>query len=153
MRRPQALEPAERQRHPFTYRRYTSHRALVTNLALTPEAVYRCCCDRAFQELLLREFKSSYHLAQIPTKPFWANATYLELILWAYDLVRAFQRLCLPEPVQHWNISTLRRELWWLPAERVNHSGQHVIRLPRQYPQQRLFHQIQAATAKVKPLI
>ena len=153
VRRPRALEPAERQQALFTYRRYTYHRALVTNLALTPEAVYRCYCDRAFQELLLREFKSSYHLAQIPSKYFWANATYLELILWAYDLVRAFQRLCLPESVQHWNISTLRRELWWLPAEWVNHSGHHVIRLPRQYPQQHLFRQIQAATAKVKPLI
>lgn len=153
VRRPRALEPEERQRHLFTYRRYTYHRVLVTNLALTPEAVYRCYCDRAFQELLLREFKSSYHLAQIPTRAFWANATYLELILWAYDLVRAFQRLCLPEAVQHWNLSTLRRELWWLPAEWVNHSGQHVIRLPRQYPQQALFRQIQEATATVQPLI
>lgn len=31
----------------------------------------------------------------------------------------AFQFLCLPPEVQHWNISTLRRELWWLPAEWV----------------------------------
>ena len=153
VRRPVAYEPEERQQHLFTLKRYTYHRALVTNLALTPEAIYRCYCNRAAQELLLREFKDAYHLAQIPTKRFWANATYLECILWAYDLVIAFQRLCLPLPVQHWNISTLRRELWWLPAEWVNHSGQHVIRLPRQYPQQGLFRKIQEATAKVKPLI
>lgn len=152
VRRPKALESEERQRALFTFKRYTYHRALVTNLALTPEAVYRFYCDRAFQELLLREFKDAYHLAQIPTKSFWANAAYLECILWAYDLVRAFQALCLPEAVRYWNIATLRRELWWLPAEWVNHSGRHVMRLPRQYPQQALFRKIQAAAAKVKPL-
>lgn len=54
---------------------------------------------------------------RFPTRSFWANATYMEMILWAYDLVLAFQFLCLPKEVRHWNISTLRRELRWLPAE------------------------------------
>ncbi len=153
IRRPRALESEERQRALFTLKHYTYHRAVVTNLSLTPEAVYRCYCDRAAQELLLREFKDAYHLAHIPTRSFWANAAYLEFILWAYDLVVAFQRLCLPENARHWNIATLRRELWWLPAEWVNHSGQHVIRLPQQYPQQALFRKIQEATTTVKPLL
>ena len=117
VRRPTALEPPEIQKRLFTFKRYTYHRALVTNLDLTPAAVWRFYCNRGFQELLLREFKDSYAMAKIPTGSFWANATYMETILWAYDLVLAFQLLCLPKEVQHWNISTLRRELWWLPAE------------------------------------
>lgn len=153
VRRPAALEPEEVQRHLFTFKRYTYHRALVTNLALTPEAVWRFYCDRGFQELLLREFKGSYAMANIPTHSFWANATYMEIILWAYDLVLAFQLLCLPEEVQHWNIATLRRELWWLPAEWVRRDNRNLLTLPARYPRQDLFLNIQQATAKVRPLI
>jgi hypothetical protein len=152
VRRPVAFEPAETQAHLFTLKRYTYHRALVTNLALTPEAVYRCYCDRAFQELLLRELKNAYHLAQIPTRSFWANATYLELVLWAYDLVVAFQRLCLPESVQHWNIATLRRELWWLPAEWVKRGSANILWLPARYPHHDLLLKIQRAATRLQPL-
>lgn len=89
VRRPVALEPEEIQKRLFTFKHYTYHRALVTNLELTPETVWRLYCDRAFQELLLREFKGAYAMAKIFTRSFWANATYLEMILWAYDLVLA----------------------------------------------------------------
>ena len=153
VRRPKAMEPEEMQKHLFTFKSYTYHRALaVGNLDLTPEGCYHFYRDRAFQELLIREFKDSFFMAQIPTRSFWDNAAYMETILWAYDLVLAFQFLCLPKEVQHWNISTLRRELWWLPAEWVNHSGQNFVRLPRKYPQQELFEKIQKSTSKVKPL-
>jgi len=153
VRRPAALEPEDIQRRLFTFKRYTYHRALVTNLAITPEAVYRFYCDRGFQELLLREFKDSYSLAHIPTRSFWANATYLEVILWAYDLVLAFQSLCLPPEVRHWNIATLRRELWWLPAEWVKHGRRNLLWLPAKYPNKELFIRIQSAAATVGGLI
>lgn len=154
VRRPVALESEEVQQRLFTLKRYTYHRALVAgNLDLTPEGVYRFYCDRAFQELLIREFKDSLFMAQIPTRSFWANAAYMETILWAYDLVLAFQFLCLPKEVQHWNISTLRRELWWLPAEWVHHGSRNVLGLPAKYPNQDRFERIQTAALKVKPLI
>ena len=153
VRRPAALEPEEVQRHLFTFKRYTYHRVLVTNLDLTPAAVWRFYCDRGFQELLLREFKGSYAMAKIPTRSFWANAAYMETILWAYDVVLAFQALCLPEEVHHWNISTLRRELWWLPAEWVRRDNRNLLMLPARYPRQNLFLKIQQATAKVRPLL
>ena len=153
VRRPVMMEPEEIQKRLFTFKDYTYHRALVTNLELTPEAVWRLYCDRAFQELLLREFKGSYAMAQIPTRSFWANATYMEMILWAYDLVLAFQNLCLPKEAQHWNISTLRRELWWLPAEWVKHGRRNILSLPARYPRQDLFLKIQQAASKVRPLI
>lgn len=153
IRRPQGLEPEDIQKRLFTFMRYTYHRALVSNLILTPESIYRLYCDRGFQELLLREFKNSYQMAQIPTRSFLANATYMEIILWAYDLVRAFQFLCLPQEVQHWNISTLRRELWWLPAEWVRRDGRNILHLPAKYPNQELFAKIQKSIFNVKPII
>jgi hypothetical protein len=153
VRRAAALEPESIQQRLFTFKQYTYHQALVTNLEPTPAAVWRFYCDRGFQELLLREFKGSYTMAKIPTRSFWANATYMEMVLWAYDLVLAFQELCLPEEVRHWNISTLRRELWWLPAHWVKHGSRNVLWLPAKYPRQDLFVKIQTAASKVKPII
>jgi len=153
VRRPVSVEPEEIQLRLFTFRRYTYHRVLVTNLELTPPAVWRFYCDRGFQELLIREFKDSYTMSKVPTRSFWANAAYLEAILWAYDLVLAFQKLCLPPEVQHWNISTLRRELWWLPAEWVRRGHRNLLVLPAKYPRQDLFAKTQQATTKVQPLI
>lgn len=153
VRRPITLETEEIQQRLFTFKRYTYHRALVTNLELTPPTVWRFYCDRGFQELLLREFKGSYAMAKIPTRSFSANATYMEMLLWAYDLVLAFQFLCLPKEVQHWNISTLRRELWWLPADWVRRDNRNLLMLPAKYPRQDLFLKIQQATSRVRPLI
>lgn len=153
VRRPLAVESAEVQKNLFTFKRYTYHRVLLTNLKLTPAGVWRFYCDRAAQELLLREFKDAYGMSQIPSQSFWANATYMEMILWAYDLVLTFQKLCLPPEVQHWNISTLRRELWWLPAEWVRRGNRNLLVLPAKYPRQDLFAQIQRAATRVQSLI
>lgn len=153
VRRPVALETDDAQQTLFTFKRYTYHRALVTNLELTPQSVWRFYCDRAVQELLLREFKGAYAMAKIPTRSFWANATYTEMVLWAYDLVLAFQLLCLPKEVQHWNISSLRRELWWLPAEWIRRENRNVLMLPAKYPRQDLLLNIQQAASKVRALI
>ena len=153
VRRPASMELQEIQLRLFTFKRYTYHRAIATNLELTPPAVWRFYCDRGFQELLIRELKDSYAMSKIPTRGFWANAAYLEAILWAYDLVRAFQMLCLPTEVQHWNISTLRRELWWLPAEWVRRGHRNLLVLPSKYPRQDLFAQVQRAASRVQPLI
>lgn len=154
IRRPKALEPEELQLRLFTLKNYTYHQALVVgHLPLTPPAIYRFYCDRGFQELLLREFKNAYFMACIPTRSFLANATYMEMVLWAYDLVLAFQYQCLPREFQHLNISTLRRDLWWLPAEWVNRHNRNVLRLPARYPHQALFLKIQKAITHVKPLL
>jgi hypothetical protein len=153
VRRHVSMEPKEIQFRLFTFKRYTYHRVLVTNLELTPPAVWRFYCDRGFQELLIREFKDSYAMSKIPTRGFWANAVRLEAILWAYHLVRAFQMLCLPGEVRHWNTSTLRRELWWLPAEWIRRGNRNLLVLPAKYPRQDLFAQVQRAASRVQPLI
>jgi hypothetical protein len=102
---------------------------------------------------LLREFKGGYAMAKIPTRSLWANATYMEMLLWAYDLVLTFQFLCLPKEVQHWNIATLRRELWWLSAEWIRKENRNVLMLLAKYPRQDLFFKIQNAALKVRSLI
>jgi hypothetical protein len=154
VRRPIAFEPEEVQRNLFTHKRYTYHRVMVFgNLDLKPEGVWRLYSDRANQELLIREFKDSMFMAKIPTRSFWANAAYMEMILWTYDLVLAFQNLCLPEEVRDWNISTLRRELWWLPVEWVRRGTSNILWLPTKYPHYELLTRIQKEISHIKPLI
>jgi hypothetical protein len=153
IRRPVAKEPEDLLSHFYTFKRYAYHRAFaVGRLDLSPEACYRFYTDRAAQELLIREFKDAYGMAEIPTRSFHANAAYMEIILWAYDLVRAFQFLCLPEERRHWNISTLRRELWWLPAEWIKRGNRNTLRLPALYPDQEMFFRILKAAQRAKPL-
>lgn len=83
VRRPVSMELPEVQLRLFTFKRYTYHRAIATNLARTPPAVWRFYGEPGFQELLIREFKDSYALSKIPSRSFCANAAYLETILWA----------------------------------------------------------------------
>jgi hypothetical protein len=45
VRRPVSVEPEEIQRRLWTFKKYTYHRALVTNLDLTPPAVWRFYCS------------------------------------------------------------------------------------------------------------
>jgi hypothetical protein len=59
----------------------------------------------------------------------------------------------LPEEVRNWNIATLRRELWWLPAEWVRRDNRNVLVLPAKYPRQDLFLKIQQGTEKVRPIV
>lgn len=152
IRRPVNEESEERQQQFFTFKKYVYHQALVSNLALTPEAIYRSYRQRANQELLIRELKDSYYMAKIPSRTFYANAAYIEIILWAYDLVLAFQYLCLPKEYQDWNIATLRRELWWLPAEWVKRENRNMLLLPEKYHHQKLFIKIQNTISKLKSI-
>jgi len=146
------LEVTEFPQTLFTIKDY-SYRVVVTNLTLTPQAVWRFYCKRALQELLIRELKTNYALAKIPTRSFLANQVYLEIVLWAYDLVIAFKQLCIPQKCKNWTIPTLRRNLWWLPAELVHPDHYNRLRLPKLFPYQDIFQYIQRAVTKVKPLI
>jgi hypothetical protein len=154
VRRPLAKEPEDLLSRFFTFKRYAYHRVLaVGRLDLSPEACYRFYTDRAAQELLIREFKDAYGMAEIPTRSFHANAAYMEIILWAYDLAKAFQALCLPEEFRRWNVSRLRRDLWALPAELVKRGSANILRLPARYPHAAFLEGIQAAIGKLRPLI
>lgn len=130
-----------------------SYRVLVTNLNLQPERVWIFYCHRANQELLIRELKNNFALAKIPTRSFLANQVYLEIVLWAYDLVMAFKHLCLPPAYQNWTISTLRKNLFQLSAELVRPANYNLLRLPGRFPYQNLFQYIQRTITKIKPLI
>lgn len=136
----------------FRIRDY-DYRVVVTNLDLEPEAAWRFYTDRAIQELIIREVKSSFAGAQIPTRSLLANAAHLEITLWAYDLVLAFKRLCLPERYQNWTVATLRRDLWCLPGYWVRNENRNLLKLSATFPHHDLVHQAVRHIHRVKPLI
>jgi len=125
------------------------YHAFVSNLPLTPAAIYRFYTDRANAELDLRELKAALPLGQVPTTHFTANAVHFELILLAYDLVNWFRRLCLSGPWQRARLHTLRYELLMLPARLLNVGHRNVLKLPAGYPHRKRFSQ---ALAKIRRL-
>jgi hypothetical protein len=101
------LSAEERQPSLFALGRYV-YRAWVTNLSLTPLGVWHFYDARAAIEPRIGELLEDYALRKIPTRSFPANALFLEIIRLAYNLVTAFQWLCLQEPWQHLTLSKLR---------------------------------------------
>src|SRR5216684_1440767 len=112
----------------FTLERY-AYRAWHTNLPLTPAGVWHFYDGRAGMEPRIREIREDYALRKIPTHAFAANALYLEVIRFAYNLVTAFQRTCLPEEWQNLTLSKLRHRLFWLPGELTRSQNRPTLRL------------------------
>jgi hypothetical protein len=117
----------------FTLGRYVYH-AYVTNLDLSPVALWRFYNDRARLELLIKELKYDYGLGHIPTRRFDANALYFQILRLAYNLVVGFQTLCLPPRWQRATLATIRNEFFLLPAVLARPQGRPTLRFPRHLP-------------------
>jgi hypothetical protein len=113
----------------FTLGRYAYH-AFVTNLRLRPLSVYRFYNDRAAVELIIKELKADYPLGKIPTHQFAANEAYFHLLLFAYNLVNWFKRLCLPKEYHATTLGTLRRRLLMIPGQLVQTRQGPTLRIP-----------------------
>jgi DDE family transposase len=117
----------------FTSGRYSYH-AFVTNFRIWPIAVYRFYNDRAAVELIIKELKADYPLAKIPTGQFAANEAYFHLLLFGYNLMNWWKRLCLPAAYHTMTLRTLRPRFFWLPAEVVRLSKGLTLRFPPALP-------------------
>jgi len=135
----------------FTLERY-AYRAWHTNLPLTPDGVWHFYDGRAGMEPRIREIREDYALRKIPTHAFTANALYLEVIRFAYNLVTAFQRTCLPEQWQSLTLSKVRHRLFWLPGELTRPQNRPTLRLVNSpliaMPAEKILHRVH----RLKPL-
>lgn len=95
------------------------YQVIVTDLELTPVHVWRFYNDRAEAELVIRELKEAYALGKIPSRQWAVNETYFHLVVFAYNLLNWFQRLCVPPELRRWSLRTLRHQLLLVPAELV----------------------------------
>ena len=102
----------------------------VTNLALRPLNLWRFYNDRAGIELLIKQLKSDYALGSIPTRYFFANETYFHLLVFAYNLMNWFKRLCLPPDLHAATLQTLRQQVLLMPAQLTRTDNRPRLLLP-----------------------
>lgn len=129
-----------------------AYSAIVTNMEMNPRNIWKFYNGRAQCERNIRSLKEDYYLANIPTKHFASNELFLEIILLAYDLIKWFQRLCLPNNWQSKTLQSLRHELLLIPGSFVKHGIKQILRFPKNSPQQKTFLDAKNRTEKLKDL-
>jgi hypothetical protein len=127
IRRPKPEDPTD-QLSLFPIGRYV-YQVLVTNLSLQPINLWRFYNDRAAVELIIKELKGDSPLTKIPTHHFLANEAYFQLLLFSYNLINWFKRLCLPERFHTMTLRTLRAQLLLIPAELVRVDNRPILTL------------------------
>lgn len=125
----------------FKMANYT-YQVIVTNLSLKPLNLWRFYNKRATGELIIRQLLEAYTLGKIPTKDWASNQAYFHLVLFAYNLLKWFQRLCLPSDWQRFNLQTIRNQLLVVPAQLLRPQGRPTLSLPNSYPYADTFLQI-----------
>ena len=110
-----------------------SYQVIVTNMKLTPVNTWRFYNGRAAVELIIKELKGDYPLGKIPTKYFAANEAYFHTLLFSYNLVNWFKRLCLPVEFQNMTLRTLRSRLLLIPGELIKSDNRPTLKLPANF--------------------
>ena len=131
VRRPIPEEPSE-QLSLFTMGKF-SYQVIVTNMKLTPLNPWKFYNGRASVELIIKELKGDYPLARIPTKHYAANEAYFHILLFSYNLINWFKRLCLPKDVQRVTLNTLRSRLLLIPGVLVKSDNRPTLKLPANF--------------------
>ncbi len=131
IRRPIPEDPTE-QLTLFTIGKY-SYQVIVTNMKLNPLNTWKFYNGRASVELIIKELKGDYPLAKIPTKHFGANEAYFHILLFSYNLINWFKRLCLPKEFQNMTLRTLRSRLLLIPGELIRSGNRPTLKLPANF--------------------
>ncbi len=149
VRRPIPADPVEAKQLTLFKDQKCAYHVLVTNLLTHPWRVWRFYAQRARIEKHVRELLHDDPLAKIPTADWVANVAFFQLLLFAFDLVHYFRRLCLPPAYRGKTLKTLRMELLVLPGRLVRAKHRYRLKLPRGYHFAKAF---QYALAKIRTL-
>ncbi len=138
-RRPIPADPVEAQQLTlFKDKRYAYH-VVVTNMKTHPWRVWRFYSKRAMIEKNIRELLSDYALGKIPTEDWIANVAFFQLLLFAFNVVHWFKRLCLPPAYLHTTLDTIRSDFLVLPAKLTKKASRNILVLPHDYHHQAEF--------------
>jgi len=149
VRRPIPEDPVEaRQLTLFKDRKYAYH-VLVTNLKTHPWRVWQFYAKRATIEKNIRELLYDYPLGKIPTEDWVANVAFFQILLFAFNLVHWFKRLCLPKEYLYTTLDTIRTDFLVLPAKLTKKGSQNILALPQDYHYRKQF---EAALKKIDRL-
>jgi len=152
VRRPIPTDPVEaKQLTLFTDQQYAYH-VLVTNLRTHPWRVWRFYAQRARIEKHIRELLYDYPLAKIPTADWIPSVAFFQLLLFAFDVMHYFRRLCLPPAYHTKTLKTIRRELLVIPGRLVKTDNRYCLKLPRGYHFRRVFEYAVRQIQKLGPV-
>jgi hypothetical protein len=152
VRRPIPTDPVEaKQLTLFKDTKYAYH-VLVTSLRTHPWRVWRFYAQRARIERHIRELLYDYPLAKIPTAEWLPNVAFFQLLLFAFDLVHYFRRLCLPSTYRTTTLKTVRRELLVIPGRLVKTDNRYRLKLPKQYHFERDFRYALTKISLLRPV-
>jgi hypothetical protein len=140
-RRPLPKDPDEKLQLKLFERKNYGYRVLITNLPLKPRSVWDFHSQRSQgAELNIKELKLNYTLNKIPTKYFLANVAYLQIVLFAFNIVNWFKWLCLPNEYHYATLHTIREQLLSVAARLTKTDNKNFLNFPRSYQYQDLFN-------------
>jgi hypothetical protein len=90
-------------------------------------------------------------LGKIPTKYFAANEAYFHTLLFSYNLINWFKRLCLPMEFQNLTLKTLRARLLLIPGELIRPDNRPTLKLPVNFLYKDAFEYAMKKIEKLKP--
>jgi hypothetical protein len=151
IRRPIPEDPVEAAQLTLFKDRRWAYTVLVSNLDLAPWRVWTFYRPRAIIEKDIRELLYDLPLGKIPTGEWVANVAFFQTVLFAFNLVHWFKRLCLPTRYAKATIETVRGDFLMLPAKLVNRGRRNVLQLPRDYHYQKEFLSAAKAVEKLRP--
>ena len=128
------------------------YQTLVTNLDLEPLNLWRFYNQRATMELAIRQWKYGWPLAKSPGHDWAMNAAWFHLVLFAFNLVKWFQRCATPPQMQKVTIPTLRERLLCVPASLKRPQGRATLSLSAGYPYRDEFEHTAQAIRRLKPM-
>jgi len=117
------------------------YRVLITNLPFKPESAWNFHSQRSSgAELNIKELKQNYTINKIPTKYFLANVAYLQIVLFAFNIVNWFKWLCLPNNYHYTTLNTIREQLLSVAARLTKTDNKNNLCFPSSYQYQDLFY-------------
>lgn len=112
---------------------YWHYHVIVTNnLRDSARQVMRWSLKRGAMENLIKEHKSGFGLAKMPTRSYHANWAWLLIGQLAFNLVAWFKRLILPEQYHRATIKTIRHHLLSTAGKIVSSGKQFFLMLSDQ---------------------
>ena len=104
-----------------------------------PIFLWRFYNGRASVELIIKELKGDYPLEKIPSKHYAANEAYFHILLFSYNLINWFKRLCLPKEFHNMTLNTLRHRFLIIPGVLTRTNNSPLLKLPSKYLYQNTF--------------
>jgi hypothetical protein len=139
VRRPIPEDPIEATQLTLFKDRHYAYHVIVTNLTTHPWRVWQFYAKRATIEKNIRELLYDYPLAKIPTEDWLANVAFFHLLLFAFDIMHWFKRLCLPPAYLYATLDSVRTDFLVLPATLRKAGSRNILALPQDYHYQKQF--------------